>query len=240
MDPFLPAATCTTIYLVCSVARQVRADRDRRWIRKAFSSYISPKLVEYLIDHQEELKPGGTRRRCSFVCTDLADFTSLVETADPEEAVALLNEYLDRMTAIAPEHEGTLDRIVGDAVAVMFAAPVSQPDHAARAVRCALAMDAFAQEFAERKRREGVAIGLTRIGVNTWAPRGLRRRKWRRTSTAPVASGTVARTAALPSSGRQGSCSTSGGEAATAALAAAIHRPSGKANRMTGGIGRSI
>lgn len=167
VDPFLPAATCTAIYLVCSLARQVRTERDRRWIRQAFSSYISPNLVEYLIANQDELKPGGSRRRCSFVCTDLAGFTSLVEKADPEAAIALLNEYLDRMTAIALEHEGTLDRIVGDAVAVMFSAPVTQPDHAERAVACALAMDDFAQRFSRRKREEGVAVGLTRIGVNT-------------------------------------------------------------------------
>ena len=69
------------------------------------------------------------------------------------------------MTQIALDEDGTLDRIVGDAVAVTFSAPVAQEDHAARAVRCALAMDRFATAFSERLEREGLGAHSTRIGV---------------------------------------------------------------------------
>jgi class 3 adenylate cyclase len=140
-------------------------DRQHRWIRDAFSRYISPNLVRHLIDHPEQLALGGERRECTFVLSDLAGFTALVEQAEPETVVALLNEYLEEMTRIALEAEGTLDRIVGDAVAVMFSAPVSQPDHAERALRCALEMDAFASEFTERASREHAVLRGTRIGV---------------------------------------------------------------------------
>jgi adenylate cyclase len=71
------------------------------------------------------------------------------------------------MVGIAFRHDGTLDRIVGDAVAVMFSAPVTQPDHAQRAVACALAMDEFSQAFKAQKNAEGVPIGHTRIGVHS-------------------------------------------------------------------------
>ncbi len=142
-------------------------DRKHRWIRRAFSSYVSPNLVRYLIDHPESLTLGGERRTCSFVLTDLADFTPLVENTDPEIVVSTLNDYLEGMTGIVFAHDGTIDRIVGDAVSVMFSAPVAQPDHAARAVACALAMDAFAQAFANRQRAAGLSFGTTRIGVNT-------------------------------------------------------------------------
>ena len=71
------------------------------------------------------------------------------------------------MVGIAFRHDGTLDRIVGDAVAVMFSAPVLQPDHAARAVACALEMDEFAQGFAAEKRASGIPLGATRIGVHS-------------------------------------------------------------------------
>jgi len=142
-------------------------DRKHRWIRRAFSSYVSPNLVRYLIDNPEGLELGGERRTCSFVLTDLTDFTPLVENTDPEIVVSTLNTYLEGMTAIIFSHDGTIDRIVGDAVSVMFSAPVTQPDHAARAVSCALAMDAFAQAFARRKRADGLPFGTTRIGVNT-------------------------------------------------------------------------
>ena len=140
-------------------------DREHRWIRDAFSRYISPNLVRHLIEHPEELTLGGERRECTFVLSDLAGFTGLVEQADPETVVELLNEYLTGMTRIALDAGGTLDRVVGDAVAVMFSAPVTQSDHAERALRCALEMDAFATAFTARVSQQQGALGGTRIGV---------------------------------------------------------------------------
>ena len=99
--------------------------------------------------------------------TDLAGFTSLMEKYEPSMLSSLLNEYLNGMIEIAFAHDGTLDRIVGDAVAVMFSAPVEQSDHAARAVACALAMDRFAHDFSLRQQERGIPFGKTRIGVNT-------------------------------------------------------------------------
>jgi len=78
-----------------------------------------------------------------------------------------LNEYLEGMTEIVFKHEGTVSKIVGDAITAMFSAPVIQEDHARRAVACALEMDAYAQEFALEKKKKEVDMGRTRIGVNT-------------------------------------------------------------------------
>jgi class 3 adenylate cyclase len=142
-------------------------DRKHRWIMRAFSSYVSPNLVRYLIDHPDGLRLGGERRVCSFVLTDLADFTPLVEKTDPEIVVSKLNAYLEAVTEIIFAHDGTIDRIVGDSVSVMFSAPVTQPDHAARAVSCALALDAFAEDFGKARRETGLAFGATRIGVHS-------------------------------------------------------------------------
>ncbi len=167
LDPFHSSIMTIVVFLVCSVTRQVTTEREKRWIRDTFASYISPNLVEYLIENPGEFGAGGERRECSFVMTDLAGFTSLVEGSEPAEVVALLNEYLEGMISVALNHEGTLDRIVGDAVAVMFSAPVHQPDHAERAVACALEMDDFAEAFRERKQAEGFAVGIARIGVHT-------------------------------------------------------------------------
>jgi adenylate cyclase len=167
LDALVPSVGLAAVFVTGSVYRHVRAERERRWIRKAFSSYISPNLVEHLISNPGELRLGGARRECSFVLTDLANFTTLVEQGDPETIVALLNEYLHEMIGIAFKHEGTVDRIVGDALVVMFSAPVEQPDHAARAVACAIEMDRFATRFSQTKQAEGVPVGITRIGVNS-------------------------------------------------------------------------
>jgi len=138
-----------------------------RWIKEAFSAYVSPNLVEHLLRHPEELKLGGERRECTFVFTDLAGFTPLVEESDPSTIVSLLNEYIEEMTKIVFRYEGTIDKIVGDGIAVLFSAPVYQEDHAERGVRCALEMDRFTEIFSKKKQQEGIALGQTRIGVNT-------------------------------------------------------------------------
>ncbi|HEY7580669.1 MAG TPA: adenylate/guanylate cyclase domain-containing protein, partial [Acetobacteraceae bacterium] len=79
----------------------------------------------------------------------------------------LMNEYLTGMTDIVFEHGGTLMNIIGDALISMFGAPADQPDHAERAVACALALDTYAEAFRTRWRQQGVAIGVTRIGINS-------------------------------------------------------------------------
>ncbi|MBA3588729.1 CHASE2 domain-containing protein [Methylibium sp.] len=137
------------------------------WVKQAFSRYISPNLVNYLVDHPQALELGGRRQACSFVFTDLAGFTTQMETMDPAQAVTLLNAYLDRMIAIAFAHQGTLDRIVGDSVAIMFSAPVAQADHPLRAVSCALEMQRFAGQYVADLDARGIAFCQTRIGVHT-------------------------------------------------------------------------
>ena len=78
----------------------------------------------------------------------------------------LLNGYLAGMTSIVFTHEGTVAKIVGDALHVLFGAPGEQPDHSQRAVACALDMDAFSQSFRDDWREKGIALGVTRIGIN--------------------------------------------------------------------------
>ncbi len=138
-----------------------------QWIKDAFSAYISPNLVDYIIKNPNDLKLGGERRECTFVFTDLVGFTTLVEQSDPTTLVSYLNEYFEGMTEIVFKHEGTVSKIVGDAIAVMFSAPVIQKNHAEKAVACALEMDEYAQNFAAKKQKLGIDIGRTRIGVNT-------------------------------------------------------------------------
>jgi len=165
--PIYPWGAITAVYLLCTGIRFFQTEREGRFIRGAFASYISPNLVKHLLEHPDQLRLGGERRDCSFVLTDLAGFTSLVERSEPEQVVALLNAYIEGMTSIAFRHDGTLDRIVGDAVAVMFSAPVVQPDHAARAVACALEMDAFSRRFRRDHTTPERKVGRTRIGVHS-------------------------------------------------------------------------
>ena len=141
--------------------------RQKRQVRTAFSHYLAPTLVAQLADDPTKLSLTGEAREMTFLFSDIAGFTSFTEKTDPEVLVSLLNEYLDGMCRVVMQHGGTIDKIVGDAIHAMFNAPVKQPDHAARAVNCAIAMDEFSADFIEHQRKEGTEFGITRIGVNT-------------------------------------------------------------------------
>ncbi len=166
LDPTLPAIALLLAFVTSSVVRHTASERRQRWVRQAFSRYVSPNLVAHLVDNPGELTLGGHRQHCSFIFTDLAGFTSLMERIDPAQAVSLLNDYLDGMIAIVFRHEGTLDRIVGDALAVVFSAPLEQPDHRRRAYACALDLHRFAQSYVDGLARQGTEFGRTRIGVH--------------------------------------------------------------------------
>jgi adenylate cyclase len=168
LDPIFPTLAVSSLFIVMMVPRYLQTEKEQRWIRDAFSRYVSPNRVKFLQENPQQLELGAIYRECSFVMTDLAGFTSLMEKHEPALLCDLLNDYLEGMIQVAFRNDGTLDRIVGDAVAVMFSAPLTQPDHAVRAYTCALEMDAFAREFSRIQREEkNIPFGATRIGVNT-------------------------------------------------------------------------
>jgi len=166
LDPLTPSMVVMASFVVCSLVHHFRSERQQRWVTEAFSRYVSPNKVAFLVKHPDGLKLGGARQTCSFIFTDLKGFTGLMESMDPGAAVSSLNAYLDGMVAIAFKHEGTLDRIMGDAVAVVFSAPVIQEDHMQRAFDCAMEMHAFARKYAADLQTKGVPFGNTRIGVH--------------------------------------------------------------------------
>src|SRR5271169_2366339 len=145
-------------------ARRRQAEAERA--HASLSRYFSPNLAERLASDADAIDLGGQRREIATLFTDIASFTALVETLEPDALGPLLNDYLTGMTDLVFSHDGTVAKIVGDALHVLFGAPGEQPDHAARAVACALALDAYAESFRERSHRKGLALGATRIGVH--------------------------------------------------------------------------
>ena len=170
VDATLPVLTGVASLALALTARHLVTERRAQHLRTAFGQYLSPHLVDALARDPDRLKLGGEEREMTFLFTDLEGFTAFTESVSPALLVSTLNRYLDGVCALVLEHGGTIDKIVGDAVHVMFNAPLDQPDHAVRAVRCALAIDAFAEAFARAAAAEtaiGRAFGTTRLGVNT-------------------------------------------------------------------------
>jgi adenylate cyclase len=151
---------------VTSLREARRRQAAAEQARVSLSRYFSPNLAERLAGDAGALDLGGQRREVASLFTDIAAFTALVETIDLAVLGRLLNDYLAGMTDIVFAHDGTVAKIVGDALHVLFGAPGDQPDHASRAVACALALDAHAQGLRARWRQAGVELGITRIGLH--------------------------------------------------------------------------
>ena len=142
--------------------RQAAAERAHA----SLSRYFSPNLAQRLASDAAAVDLRGQRREIATLFSDIANFTTLVELLEPDVLGPLLNDYLVGMTDVVFAHDGTVAKIVGDAMHVLFGAPGEQPDHAARAVACGLALDEFAQGFRERWRQKDIVLGVTRIGAH--------------------------------------------------------------------------
>ncbi|MCP3406640.1 adenylate/guanylate cyclase domain-containing protein [Bradyrhizobium sp. CCGB01] len=142
--------------------RQMEAERAHA----ALSRHFSPELAKRLAASGEREGIEVQWRDVATIFTDITGFTSLVESAPPETLGELLNEYVGGMTEVVFAHEGTVAKIIGDAIQVLFNAPGDQPDYATRAVACAHDLDAWAQDFRARQLAKGVNFGATRIGIH--------------------------------------------------------------------------
>ena len=164
--PDLEATIAKTIrhIQILREARERQAAAERA--HASLSRYFSPNLAQRLASDADAVDLRGQRREIATLFSDVAGFTSLVELLEPDVLGPLLNGYLVGMTDVVFAHDGTVAKIVGDAMHVLFGAPGEQPDHAARAVACGLALDEFAQDFRERWRQKATALGVTRIGVH--------------------------------------------------------------------------
>jgi adenylate cyclase len=150
-------------FLTNVVYRIMTEERDKARIRNMFGKYVSPKVVDQILEDPPEL--GGIDKELTVCFSDIRGFTTLSESLTPQELVNHLNIYLTAMTDIILDYSGTLDKYVGDEIMWFFGAPLPQEDHALIACKCALKqMDTLRQLNAEWPPEKRINIG---IGVNT-------------------------------------------------------------------------
>lgn len=161
----------TTIAKTLAHARMLSDLRERRRVaenaHETLSRFFSPNVVRTLAEESKQIKPGGERKFATYLFTDLAGFTALIETSETDVIVPLLNDYIGGITKLIFEHNGTVTKIVGDAVHAIFGAPVEYREHAEMGVSCALAIDDFCEKFKDEMNSRGIPIGVTRVGVNS-------------------------------------------------------------------------
>jgi adenylate cyclase len=142
--------------------------QEKRWLRQAFSQYVSDSLVEAIISHPERLQLGGEEVEVTVLFADLEGFSTMAETTVPRELIGLLNEYFSLMTEIILAHQGTVDKFIGDAIMAFWGAPLPLSDHAFLASKAALEMQAAMGKLAEFCEARGLHhTPAARIGLHS-------------------------------------------------------------------------
>jgi adenylate cyclase len=156
-----------TILLAQTINKLLFEETQSRQIRAMFSSYVTERLVDAMIHNPEMARLGGEKREITVLFSDVIGFTTYSENHQPEEVVAILNEYLGAMTDVVLKWDGILDKFIGDAIVVFWGAPMKQDDHAERAVRCALEMQQRLEQLRRKWEEEGRAPLSSGIGLNS-------------------------------------------------------------------------
>lgn len=162
-----PAATVILTYPMIILYRYITEEREKRWIKGAFQYYVTASVMEEILKRPEMLKLGGEEKELTVLFSDIRGFTTISERLSPEQMVSLLNEYLTSMTDIVFEHRGYLDKYIGDAIMVVYGAPVPQSDHPIQACLTAVDMMTELRRLQERWEREGLPFMDIGIGINT-------------------------------------------------------------------------
>jgi len=155
--------TFTSVYMF----RYLTEERNKRFIRSAFSFFVTKSVVDELLANPEKIKLGGEKKLCTVLFSDVQGFTTIAEQLDPEDLVALLNEYLTAMTNIVFKYHGMLDKYEGDAIMAVFGAPIDHGNHAFNACCTALEMQAELIRMRNVWREQGKPDMITRVGINT-------------------------------------------------------------------------
>jgi len=140
---------------------------EQRRLRQVLGRSVDPRVMQRLMNQADIGFLRGERTILTVLYADMRGSTSLAENTDPELLVGYINDYLGAMVTVILENEGTLDKFIGDEVMALFGAPFPQEDHALRAVRVGLAMQAAYQPVMHRWDANGVSSRPIGIGIAT-------------------------------------------------------------------------
>jgi len=150
-------------------SRYVLVERERRKVERIFGHYVDPRISRQLADSRsiDDIMQKGERRELTLLFIDIRGFTTMSEAMPAEDVLAVIQEYLNDMSALILKWDGTIDKYVGDEIVAIWNAPVTQKDHALWAVRCAYDMVAEADALQARLAARGLPPISWGIGINT-------------------------------------------------------------------------
>ena len=168
-----PSISLGGTYLGVFLYNFLIAEKDKRFLKDTFSTYISPELIDQMFDAKEEPQLGGEEGYHTAFFTDIQSFSAFSEKLTATDLVELLNDYLTEMTDTLLENRGTLDKYIGDAIVAFYGAPAPVDDHEYYACLTAVLMQERLSKMRDKWRDEGdrwpeiVHNMQNRIGINT-------------------------------------------------------------------------
>ncbi|WP_230533061.1 CHASE2 domain-containing protein [Microvirga roseola] len=173
IDPVYPSLGALAVYLVVTGAMHATTDRERRFVRRAFGQYLAPQLLHELEKAPHRMQLGGEVRPLTIMFMDVRAFTPISETLPAVDLVRFLNTLLSPLTDAIHAERGTIDKYIGDSIMAFWNAPLDVPDHAERACRAALRMQAIVHDLNMKDAfgfgaagRSGLEVKIG-IGINT-------------------------------------------------------------------------
>ena len=162
-----PPITFGAVYALGTSYRFALGNRERRLIKRAFTNFVAPAIVEQMLADPSRLKLGGEEYDVTVMFTDLEGFTALSERLTPGDLTDHLGTYFKEMLDLAQSERATLDKFMGDGMIIYFGCPIRDPAHPLQACRAALAMQRRMIDLNRLWAAEGLPTLRTRLGVNT-------------------------------------------------------------------------
>lgn len=162
-----PLAAGVISFTGATLTRYATEGREKRRYRRTLTKYISPQLVETILQDFSWESLRAEKRTLTVLFSDIRGFTSISEKLPPEIVIKTLNEHLNMMVSVIFKNQGTLDKFVGDCVMAFWGAPLPQPNHAELAARAALEMIEGLEKLNQKWQSEGRPTLKIGVGINT-------------------------------------------------------------------------
>jgi adenylate cyclase len=163
----VPCLEIIAMGFITTIYKYMTEELERKKLKGAFQHYLSPEVINQMLEHPEAMQLGGVRQELTVLFSDVRGFTTISESLSPEKLCELMNDYFTPMTSLILRSGGVLDKYIGDAIMAFWGAPIPLPQHADSAAQVALdmlrALDRVKQDF-KTKQFPPIEIG---IGLNT-------------------------------------------------------------------------
>ncbi len=171
MDIAIPLIAVFIVFVGDTIVHYIAEQKEKGYIKGAFGQYLSPKVIEIIMNDPSKLSLGGESKIITAFFSDVAGFSTISEKLTPGQLVQLLNDYLTAMCDIAEKYDGTVDKFEGDAIIAFWGAPLDEPEHARMACYTAIEMQQYMEVLRKKWTEEGQNELITnmkmRVGLNS-------------------------------------------------------------------------